>query len=189
MPLGNGPYSVMTVDLSVLLLKLHLRSIYTRRNVTTQLTLEMGYKKNQQQSMSWYIRSFFGFTFLNILYFFKYSCTDIFYRRSLYTFYSRSRRDVTRLSNKRSPYLFGVATANRTKVTTPNKYGAEIIARMSDWENGNACHGPHSDSGSEHSQFNSLRLVKREAVFPNPRRALIGWNQLWRINDSPYYCE
>ena len=48
---------------------------------------------------------------------------------------SRSWRDVTRLSNKRSPYLFGVATANRTKVTTPNKYGAEIIARMSDWEN------------------------------------------------------
>ena len=46
-----------------------------------------------------------------------------------------SRCDVTRLSNKRSPYLFGVATANRTKVTTPNKYGAEIIARMSDWEN------------------------------------------------------
>ena len=50
---------------------------------------------------------------------------------------SRSRRDVMRLSNKRSPYLFGVATANRTKVTTPNKYGTEIIARMSDWENPN----------------------------------------------------
>ena len=49
--------------------------------------------------------------------------------------HSRSRGDVMRLSNKRSPYLFGVATANRTKVTTPNKYGAEIIARMSDWEN------------------------------------------------------
>ena len=49
--------------------------------------------------------------------------------------HSRSRRDVMRLSNKRSPYLFGVATANRTKVTTPNKYGTEIIARMSDWEN------------------------------------------------------
>ena len=48
---------------------------------------------------------------------------------------SRSRRDFMRLSNKRSPYLFGVATANRTKVTTPNKYGTEIIARMSDWEN------------------------------------------------------
>ena len=42
--------------------------------------------------------------------------------------HSRSRRDVTRLSNKRSPYLYGVATANRTKVTTPNKYGAEIIS-------------------------------------------------------------
>ena len=53
---------------------------------------------------------------------------------------SRSRRDVTRLSNKRSPYLFGVATANRTKVTTPNKYGAKIIARMSDWENTMTAH-------------------------------------------------
>ena len=38
--------------------------------------------------MSWYIRSFFGFTFLNILYFIKYSCINIFHRRSLYTFYS-----------------------------------------------------------------------------------------------------
>ena len=57
---------------------------------------------------------------------------------------------------------------------------------------GNAYHGPHSDSlysGSEHSQFNSPRLIKREAGFRNPRRALIGANQLWRINDSPYYRE
>ena len=56
----------------------------------------------------------------------------------------------------------------------------------------NACHGPHSDSvysGSEHRQFNSPRLVKREAGFPNPRRALIGSNQLWRVNGSPYYRE
>ena len=56
----------------------------------------------------------------------------------------------------------------------------------------NACHGPHSDSlysGSEHCQFNSPRLVKREAGFPNPRRALIGSNQLWRVNDSAYYRE
>ena len=54
----------------------------------------------------------------------------------------------------------------------------------------NACRGPHSDSlysGSEHSQFNSPRLVKREAGFPNPRRALIGSTQLWRANDSPYH--
>ena len=43
---------------------------------------------HMQLYMSWYIRSFFGFTFLNILYFFcKYSCTNIFCRRSLYTFY------------------------------------------------------------------------------------------------------
>ena len=54
---------------------------------------------------------------------------------SVVSTYSRSRRDVMRLSNKRSPYLFGVATANTTKVTTPNKYGTDIIARMSDWEN------------------------------------------------------
>ena len=47
---------------------------------------------NMQLYMSWYIRSFFGFTFLNIsllsLFFFKYSCTNNFHRRSLYTFYS-----------------------------------------------------------------------------------------------------
>ena len=57
---------------------------------------------------------------------------------------------------------------------------------------GYACYGPHSDSvysGSEHRQFNSPRLIKREAGFPNPRRALIGSNQLWRVNDSPYYRE
>ena len=57
---------------------------------------------------------------------------------------------------------------------------------------GNVWHGPHSDtlfSGSERSQFNSPRLVKREAGFPNPRLALIGSNQLWRVNDSPYYRE
>ena len=41
---------------------------------------------HMQLYMSWYIRSFFGFIFLNILYFFKYSCTNIFHRRSLYTF-------------------------------------------------------------------------------------------------------
>ena len=40
-----------------------------------------------QLYMSWYIRSFFGFTFSNILYFFKYSCTNIFHRRNRYTFY------------------------------------------------------------------------------------------------------
>ena len=33
---------------------------------------------HMQLYMSWYIRSFFGFTFSNILYFFKYSCTNIF---------------------------------------------------------------------------------------------------------------
>ena len=42
---------------------------------------------HMQLYMSWYIRSFFGFTFLNILYFFKYSCTNIFHRRSHYTLY------------------------------------------------------------------------------------------------------
>ena len=50
---------------------------------------------HMQLYMSWYIRSFFGFTFLNILYFFKYSCTNIFHRRSLYTFYS-NRGSYTR---------------------------------------------------------------------------------------------
>ena len=68
-----------------------------------------------------------------------------------------------------------------------NSFGCTAAIRC-----GNACHGPHSDSlysGSEDSQFNSPRLVKREAGFPNPRRTLIGSNQLWRVNDSPYYQE
>ena len=38
------------------------------------------------------------------------------------------------------------------------------------------CHNDSLYSGSEHSQFNSPRLVKRKAGFPNPRRALIGSN-------------
>ena len=33
---------------------------------------------HMQLYMSWYIISFFGFTLLNILHFFKYSCTNIF---------------------------------------------------------------------------------------------------------------
>ena len=69
--------------------------------------------------------------------------------------YSRSRRDVTRLSNKRSPYLFGVATANKIKVTTPNKYGAEIIARMSDWENDN-CWGQAKSLGAHRQHLQAM---------------------------------
>ena len=68
-----------------------------------------------------------------------------------------------------------------------NSFGCTAAIRCD-----NACHGPHSDSlysGSEHCQFNSPRLVKREAGFPNPWRALIGSNQLWRVNDSAYYRE
>ena len=47
-----------------------------------------------------------------------------------------------------------------------NSFGCIVAIRC-----GYACHGPHSDSiysGSEHRQFNSPRLVKREAGFPNP---------------------
>ena len=68
-----------------------------------------------------------------------------------------------------------------------NSFGCTAAIRCD-----NASHGPHSDSlysGSEHCQFNSPRLVKHEAGFPNPRRALIGSNQLWRVNDSAYYRE
>ena len=63
-----------------------------------------------------------------------------------------------------------------------NSFGCTAAIRC-----GNACHGPHSDclySGSEHSQFNSPRLVKREAGFPDPRRALIGSNQLWMTHHT-----
>ena len=55
---------------------------------------------------------------------------------------------------------------------------------------GNACHGPHNNSlysGSKHTEFHSPRLVKNEAGYPKPGQELIGSNQLWRVNDSPYY--
>ena len=68
-----------------------------------------------------------------------------------------------------------------------NSFGCTAAIRYD-----HACYGPHSDSlysGSEHCQFNWPRLVKREAGFPNPRRALIGSNQLWRVNDSAYFRE
>ena len=54
---------------------------------------------HMQLYMSWYIRSFFGFTFLNILYFFKYYCTNIFHRRSLYTFYWIKNRNPWQFSS------------------------------------------------------------------------------------------
>ena len=55
---------------------------------------------HMQLYMSWYIRSFFGFTFLNILYFFKYSCTNIFHRRSLYAFYSNTMKSLENCTKK-----------------------------------------------------------------------------------------
>ena len=58
-----------------------------------------------QLYMSWYIRSFFGFTFLNILYFFKYSCTNIFHRCSLYTFYQRQNIKLKIQDNKQNQNL------------------------------------------------------------------------------------
>ena len=76
---------------------------------------------HMQLYMSWYIRSFFGFTFLNILYFFKDSCTNIFHRRSLYTlsWYIRSffgftflnilyffKYSCTNIFHRRSLYTF-----------------------------------------------------------------------------------
>ena len=68
-----------------------------------------------------------------------------------------------------------------------NSLGCTVAIRCD-----SVCHGPHSDSvylGSEHNQFNSPRLVKREAGFPKPHRALVGSYQLWRVNDSPYCRE
>ena len=47
---------------------------------------------HMQSYMSGYIRSFFSFSLRKYsLFFFKYSCTNIFHRRSLYTFYIKYR--------------------------------------------------------------------------------------------------
>ena len=64
---------------------------------------------HMQLYMSWYIRAFFSFTFLNILYFFKYSCTKIFHRCSLYTFYSNTMHHIIKLApppSKMSSFLY-----------------------------------------------------------------------------------
>ena len=75
---------------------LHVAPPFSKSNFKQQLGCRFDIMDNEsyffvfwhmQLYMSWYIRSFFGFTFLNILYFFKYSCTNIFHRCSLYTFY------------------------------------------------------------------------------------------------------
>ena len=55
-----------------------------------------------------------------------------------------------------------------------------------------SCHGPYKNnvySGSEPKQLDSPWIVKRAADFSSPWRALIGSNQLWRVNDTPYYLE
>ena len=65
-----------------------------------------------------------------------------------------------------------------------NSFGCTAAIRC-----GSACQGPSVYSGSEHNEFDSPRLVKHEASFPNPRQALIGSKQLWHIKDSPYYRE
>ena len=48
-----------------------LSSVWVRLSIFSPLSIIQLY-------MSWYITSFIGFAFLNILYFFKYSCTNIF---------------------------------------------------------------------------------------------------------------
>ena len=86
-------------------------------------------------------------------------------------------------------YIFVASTIN---IFSPycckcNSFGCTATIRC-----GSACRGPHSDSvysGSEHNQFESPRVIKGEVGFPNPWRALIGWNQLWCVKDSPYYQE
>ena len=54
------------------------------------------------------VKSFFGFIFLNILDFFlKYFCTNIFYRRSLYTFYGNMRKMKVFTNQWKRPYFLG----------------------------------------------------------------------------------
>ena len=65
---------------------------------------------HMQLYMSWYIRSFFGFTFLNIFYFFKYFCTNIFHRRSRYTFYGRKLFHRSSPRDNLSNVFYGVTS-------------------------------------------------------------------------------
>ena len=52
------------------------------------------------------MRSFFGFTFLDILYFSKYFCTNMFHRRSLYTFYQSNETSTDIKDSKFVDHLY-----------------------------------------------------------------------------------
>ena len=76
-----------------------------------------------QLYMSWYIRSFFGFTFLNIFYFFKYYCTNILHRRIVYTFYGKTPMGFTIIG----PFLLTHSGRDPMATILPTAFSIHVL--------------------------------------------------------------
>ena len=114
---------------------------------------------HMQLYMSWYIRSFFGFTFLNILYFFKYSCTNIFHRRSLYTLYSTGTQ-TTRKSNTEILQPNSMITISFTQIRFLHKYVIQFHNHL-------LVRGYMHIMCPHTVYINGYKLIFRKLYFPN----------------------
>ena len=79
----------------------------------------MTYSSKHSPKSKWH-RSFFCFTFLNILFFFKYSCTNIFHRRSLHTFYSNRTIKISLFAHDCQSSYCGIGMNDYTAVLYKN---------------------------------------------------------------------
>ena len=82
---------------------------------------------HMQLYMSWYIISFFGFTLLNILHFSSTLVLTFSYRRSLYTFYSISWRDVSLWWHTRKRIYVSISSSNEHESKVECLYGCRYL--------------------------------------------------------------
>ena len=154
-------YRLKLIDLHTLetwSLRLHVESKITPRFlggsslglISWSPTLIMDYESyffvfwQMQLYMSWYIRSFFGFTFLNILYFFNTLVLTSSYRRSLYTFYSMEickdwlvqGRDVITNSSVLSSFSFNKFNFIHARISSTHFSRREMLLTMDEGSEG-----------------------------------------------------
>ena len=134
--------------------------------------------------MSWYIRSFFGFTFLYILYFFKYSCTNIFHRRSLYTFYfykhilytgilAEDQKFVKKLSGRK----FSFDPSENTQLVTAIKHHHKAFLYQHLW------HFVYNSSNEHAVLFCSYHMQKRKCLHIDDIFVTVctGGSKIWSV--------
>ena len=136
-----------------------------------------------QLYMSWYIISFFGFIFTSWIFFifFKYSCTNIFHRRSLYTFHD----DVIKWEHFPRNWPF-VREIHRSPVNFPHKgqwRGALMFSLIYAWINDWVNNREAGDLRRQHGHYDVIVMPfkccfnKKSAcnkAFHQPRIHVIG---------------